>query len=139
MTSIGERGAKSLYRASLVCIASVLLALEGCAPFVEVIQVEEQQAKQLQAKVRIIPSGELKPGEYTSLGPVLATSCKLMLWDPDSSPEDATNQLLYKAEQKGANGLYNVNCGPMEGTSLSKNCWNSFRCTATAVKIGDRP
>ena len=79
-------------------------------------------------------SGSLEAEEYRVIGSVSATSCKAMAWDPDASEEDATNQILYKASELGADAIYDLKCGELKGTSFSENCWNSLTCKAVAIE-----
>ena len=80
-----------------------------------------------------------KAGARRSAGcsvlPLEATSCKQLLWDPPATVEDATDQLRFKARTARANGIMDVSCGQKEGTSLSKNCWETVTCNATAIQV----
>jgi hypothetical protein len=129
-----SRGWSGLVKGTHGWLVGLSISLTACAPFIEVMQVDPEQAQQLRSEMDILPVRSVEASEYTTVGSVSATSCKAMLWDPDASEEDATNQLLYKAAQQGADAIYDLSCSDFEGTSLSTNCWNTLTCTAIAVR-----
>lgn len=132
--STRNRLTKTSMRALVISIASALL-VSGCTPFVEVIKVDEQAARDLRSRIKKYPANSLAANQYKSLGSVSAISCKLNAWDPDSTPENATEQLLHKVDQKGGNAITNLVCDPREGTSLNKNCWNTVTCRGLAIRV----
>jgi hypothetical protein len=119
---------------SLFIVIFVYFTLGACTPFIEIIEVGPEQAQQLRSEIEIVRSGSLEADEYTMIGSVSATSCKARAWDPDASEEDATNQILYKASELGADAIYDLKCDELEGTSFSENCWNSLTCKAVAIE-----
>ncbi len=125
-------------RVLLGSLAIVLLAAAvpaGCGPFVEVVKVDQAEADRLRAQIATYESEKLAAGSYKVLQPIEATSCKLMLWDPPATEQDAIDQLRTKAAKLDANGLMNMSCGAKQGTSLGKNCWESITCNAAAIHV----
>ncbi len=123
-------------RALAISLAAALL-VSGCGPFVEVVKVDEPAARDLRSRIKIYPADALATGQYKILGSVSAISCKSMFWDPDATPENATEQILLKVEQQGGNAITNLICDPKAGTSLGKNCWNTVTCHASAIRVSD--
>ena len=133
--------------ASLLVLAPALLPLAagvlvaGCfnlplhGPFVEVIKVDQLTAEKLKTEIPVYDRDQLKGVRYKVVQPLEATSCKNMLWDPPPTEQDATDQLRFKARTVRANGMMNLSCFTKEGTSLSKNCWQSFTCNAIAIQV----
>ena len=114
---------------------AIITLLCGCVgPLVSVIKVDPDQARQLRATMKVYRRVDLPEGSYARLEPVGATSCKNKPWDI-ASEEDAVNQLLYKTSQLGGDGITDLIC-ESEGTNLTKNCWSSVTCHASAVKVG---
>lgn len=110
--------------------------LSGCAgAFVEVVELDQQQIKNINMTMPVFLTTELKGLDFDFLGSVKATSCfnNFILDDP-ASKEDAMNQLKYKASIMGADAVINPICSK-EGTSLTKNCWTSITCEAAAIRI----
>jgi hypothetical protein len=109
----------------------------GCiGPFVEVIKLDEQSVARVRSDVPTYTSEQLKGRTYRVVLPLSATSCKSKFWDPSGTPEDAIDQLRAKAARAGANGILDPLCEAPEGTSLSKNCWQSVTCHAAGIVIG---
>lgn len=113
----------------------------GCyGPFVSVVRLDDASARTLAGEVKIYKPADLIGMDYVRLGDIQATSCRNMLWDPPASEADAVSQLRLKAFARHANGLIPWGCESY-GTELSKNCWSSVTCAATAVSIivGPKP
>ena len=134
--------------ASLLVLAPALLPLAagvlvaGCGggpylhgPFVEVIKVDQLTAEKLKTEIPVYDRDQLKGVRYKVVQPLEATSCKNLLWDPPPTEQDATDQLRFKARTVRANGMMNLSCFTKEGTSLYKNCWQSFTCNAIAIQV----
>jgi hypothetical protein len=113
------------------------LAAAACAPFVPVQNLEDLPAAERAAldALPVYTSAEAAKRKHAPLGPVEGYSCKLMLWDPDPTQAAAIRQLKHWARHKGANAIANVACGSADGFSLVKNCWDSIRCTADAIRV----
>jgi hypothetical protein len=107
--------------------------LAGCVgPLVDVQKVDDTTAVQLNDTMKTFDVAST-PATAKVLGPITATSCKNKMWDKDATAEDATTQLKLLSRQRGGNAVGNLSCGPVEGTDLSKNCWQSVVCTGTAI------
>lgn len=52
-----------------------------------------------------------------------------------ASWEDAVRRTKYRALQKGANAIANLECEQPKGGSLTTVCFESVRCTARAVRV----
>ena len=85
--------------------------------------------------MRVYESKELTTLKYEVVGDVQGFSCKNKVWDPPATQADAIIQAKIKAFDLGANGLGNVQCSPLEGTSLSRNCWESLVCSGQGVRV----
>ncbi len=61
-------------------VSSILLAVSlfliGCAPFIKVIQIDEDTAKKLRADVKYYDMRDLNSISYKTIQPIEATSCK---------------------------------------------------------------
>lgn len=128
-------------RTAGVKVATVLLSLglSGCVgPLVDVQKVDDTTAVQLNDTMKTFDV-ESTPASAKLLGPITATSCKNKMWDKDATAEDATTQLKLLSRQRGGNAVGNLSCGPVEGTDLSKNCWQSVVCTGTAIDTNTSP
>lgn len=121
---------------ALTLVASATIT--GCAPFIDVEKVDAATAQKLRAQVAVYVQDRLKGRDYKVLQQIEATSCKHLLWDPNATPQDATDQLRLKATRLGANGLLNVSCGGVEGSferMMSVNCWETVTCKAAAIEL----
>jgi hypothetical protein len=109
--------------------------LFGCGPQVAVIKVDQSTAIEARNAVKIYSAKQLVEKRYEDLGPIEATSCKSLMWDPIPTREDAVTQLRVRAINLGGNGLLNLMCDATQGTSVSKNCWSSITCSASAILV----
>lgn len=85
-------------------------------------------------KVGFYGSTELQTKKFDKLANIDGISCKNKIWDNEASEQNAIAHLKLKTYELGGNGITNLSC-TSEGTNLSKNCWSSITCTATAIKI----
>lgn len=119
---------------TLLCATTLVT---GCAPFIPVVKVEELPASQKASIETMLTyeASDLASRKYTTIAQVEGFSCKDLLWSPSATQEDAVRQIKYWALQKGANAIARLTCGSKEGVSFLKNCWETIRCTADAIKL----
>jgi len=72
------------------------------------------------------------------IGPVEGSVCKVGLYDPPPTKDEAIEQLRIAAVRTGANAVVGTECEDA-GTSLTKNCFASITCRGTAVRVGTPP
>lgn len=119
-----------------ILIVSILFLSSCIGPLVEEIEVNNQLASSLKKEIPILTTSQIKNRNYNIVGQFQATSCfNNFILDTPASEEKALDQVRLKANNVGANGLLNPYCQSMEGTSLAKNCWYSYTCSATAIKF----
>jgi len=87
--------------------------------------------EEVAAKMPIV-SAE-KAGAMEKIDAVVGNSCKKYLWDSDATAEAATLQAKVKAAQLNASAITDLFCS-RDGFSLSNDCWQSYTCTATALR-----
>lgn len=122
------------FKVALSC--SLMFFLSGCfGPFIPVVHVDEETAAGLRGRIEIVKPKDLGSYNYQEIGPVSATSCMNKIWDTPANKKDAINQLLFRTQVLGGNGITNILCEESQGTSLTTNCWNSLKCWGTAIKI----
>ena len=118
--------------------ASCLLA--GCASSIpRNIKLDEIPAEQVKV-IDALP--EVAAGSHTKLGDVEGISCNQRATKTSASWEDAVRRTKFRAMQKGANAIADLDCGlPQEGPLLSRltgyvlsTCEETIRCTASAVR-----
>lgn len=111
-----------------------LLIIYGCAPFVEVLDVNKVPAAERTAafNIQIYRGSDVYPPVERFLGQMKATSCKHWMWDDAATTGNAIEQLRIKAYRIGADALVNVACDSL-GTNLGTNCWASVTCSGDAV------
>jgi len=121
----------------LLVLLWVVTFIGGCAPFIPVVKVDELPADQRVAieDMANYTAEDLAKLRYTRIAEIEGFSCKDLLWSPGATPEDAVNQVKYWAHKKGANAITNLKCESKEGVSFGKNCWESIRCTAEAIRV----
>jgi len=116
-------------------------SLWGCSvprPW-EMVQLDEIPAEKL-AEIDALP--EIRPEKasmvsYRKLGDVEGVSCKrsskqLASW------EDAVRRAKFRAMQKGANAIADLSCEAPQSHLLTTLCYESIRCTASAVLVEKR-
>ena len=114
-----------------------VFGLVGCGAMVPVKNIKSLPVGQMN-EVLTLPiynESQLKDRKYSVLNVVEGISCKNQLWEPAATKTDAINQVKYWAKEQGANGVMNIQCDTLRGTSRSYNCWESITCTGQAVKV----
>ena len=120
---------------TVLSLFTLSVAIYGCGPQVAVLKVDPSTALEARNTVKIYTMRQLADKRYEDLGPIEATSCKSLMWEPVPTREDAVNQLRVRTINLGGNGLLNLMCDAREGTSVSKNCWSSITCAASAISV----
>ena len=108
--------------------------LAGCVgPQVPIQSPEQAGGAAFEAadRVRVIAGDQTRGMQL--LGPVEGYSCKNKIWDPAATADAAALQLKVAAARRGATAVASLTCEE-SGTSLSTNCWQSFRCQAQAYR-----
>jgi hypothetical protein len=78
---------------------------------------------------------EIAMQPYETLGRVESVSCRRSYRGPAPSWEETVRRTKYEAMKKGANAIANLACGPAEGLSLTRLCFDSIRCAADAILL----
>jgi outer membrane murein-binding lipoprotein Lpp len=119
---------------ALFTVVSATLFLAGCVgPMVPIQSVETTgiQVAEAAAKITVVSADKAKTMQ--DIGEVKGYSCKNKLWDPAATADAATFQVKLAAAQRDATAITNLKCS--EGaTSFATNCWQSFTCTASALR-----
>lgn len=108
------------------------LLLSGCAPFVDVMDVNKvpREERNKAASVQIYKTGDNVRAKI--IGPVEATSCKGLLTDPPPSQANATEQLKIKVLRMGGNVVTDFSCDGSGTDTFGTNCWASITCAGNA-------
>lgn len=116
-------------------IACAIL-LGGCiGPLGDDSRIDRSTALDLRKEIPEYDLGQLNDRRYSALGIVSATSCyRDFIKDQAARPEDAVDRLRLEASRLGANGILNSYC-TSEGVSLRKQCWYSYSCYASAIRV----
>ena len=123
----------------LLALAAVLLG--GCSlpnptKMEQLDEIPEAMIPQLDAMPVV------QPENAVSIENVEGVSCRrrtlAYFKGTPASWEDATRRAKYRALQKGANAIANLSCEQPKGGSFTTMCFESIRCTATAVRIDKR-
>lgn len=115
----------------------ILASLPGCAapkPW-ERVQLDEIPRDRI-TEIDALPevnADELPTKRYADLGPVEGISCKRGSKE-SASWEDAIRRTKFRVLQKGGNAIANLDCEAPRGMSLTTMCYESIRCTASAVR-----
>ena len=125
--------------------ALALLGCFGCSTpqALKTVQLDEIPAGRI-AELDAMPEVEaqaLPTRAYADLGQVEGISCKRSSKET-ASWEDATRRAKYRALQKGADAIANLQCEEPKSSSflgrltsaVAPTCMESIRCTASAVK-----
>lgn len=121
---------------ALLFAAIFLLQLGGCiGPLVKIEPIDANTISQVEV---YRDQSILQNDNVKTLGIIEATSCKHLLWDPESSPENCIDQLKMKAARLGGNGIMlgyadrrSADFTPTHG--INRNCWNTIECSAVAI------
>jgi S1-C subfamily serine protease len=85
---------------------------------------------------KIYSDSELKHIKHKRLWPVESYHCKRLNNFESASYKIGLKELAREAHLLGGNALTGLEC-TVGGTSIPKNCWESIKCTATAINIGN--
>ena len=118
----------------LALLAVPLFLLWGCGTSLEALRLDQSAKADLRREVGVYDS--TGPDQHEAVKALKAISCQNTVGDPAPSRDDAVDQLRYKAQVLGANGITDLRCGPPQSDSLAKKCWSSVTCEATAIKVG---
>lgn len=118
-----------------IAITLLLVAsLAGCVgTFVPIQTAETTGVGAIKAATSLPVVSADEASKLTSLGEVAGYSCKNKLWSPDATEQAATHQVKLAAVQRNAKAVTGLVCAA-GGTSLATNCWQSVKCTATALQ-----
>ena len=97
-------------------------------------EIPQAKLAEIDALPEIRPENA-KSVSYRKLGDVEGVSCKRSSKEL-ASWEDAVRRAKYRALQKGANAIADLKCEEPESHPLTTLCYESIRCTASAVQVG---
>lgn len=120
--------------ATAVLLLAALL-LTACAGFGQVEHVSSLSPEQVRAMNQINIYTDDSDVDYTTLGEVKGLSCKGSPWGGAADESAAMNQLKIKAVQLDANAIVHPACSHHSGTDWGNNCWESWVCVGTAVRV----
>mgnify|MGYP006428580899 FL=1 len=116
---------------SLIALAFFLSGSIGCmAPKLMPLSDEEKE------RYKIYSDSELKHIKHKRLWPVESYHCKRLNNFESANYKIGLKELIREAHLLGGNALSSLEC-TVGGTSIIKNCWESIKCTATAINIGN--
>ena len=116
---------------SLIALAFFLSGSIGCmAPKLMPLSDEEKE------RYKIYSDSELKHIKHKRLWPVESYHCKRLNNFESANYKIGLKELTREAHLVGGNALTSLEC-TVGGTSIIKNCWESIKCTATAINIGN--
>lgn len=130
-------------RARILSAAAVSLLLAGCASSipdnVRLDDIPDAKVASIDALPEVAPGA---PAAYADLGKVEGISCNRRATKEPATWADAVRRTKYRAMQKGANAIADLDCGPPKtGPLLSRitgyvasTCEETIRCTASAVR-----
>ncbi len=131
-------------RTLVLAAAAVSFLLGGCASSIpRNVKLDDIPADQVAAIDALPEVAQGVPASaYTKLGDVEGISCNQRASKTAASWEDAVRRTKYRAMQKGANAIADLNCElPKQGPLLSRltgyvlsTCEETIRCTASAVR-----
>lgn len=80
----------------------------------------------------------LQNANVKTLGIIEATSCKHLLWEPESSQDNCMDQLKMKAARLGGNGIIfgytdRKSADFTTKHGINRNCWNTVDCSAVVI------
>ena len=125
---------------------ALLLVLVGCslvpAKAPELDDIPADKVAEIDALPEV-PGEPLPTQVYVDLGMVEGISCQHSRKEPSASWDDAVRRTKFRAIKKGANAIANLSCetprggtviGRWTSTFMNRECIESIRCTASAVK-----
>lgn len=126
-----------IYLHMTVIVAASLIPLTGCmGPLVKIQQIDPNAGDRVQVHH---DKSIMQKTNVNTLGVVEATSCKNLLWQPESSLENCTDQLKTKAAQLGGNaivlGYSDAKSADLFQNGINRNCWNTVDCSAVVILI----
>lgn len=102
-------------------ILALTAVISGCAAF----QSAEPVSPEMSLARQSVKIYDVMPSNATPIEQVSATAC-------NGTREVATDRLLFKASERGANGITQLAC-TSEGFSFA--CFSSESCTGTAINV----
>jgi hypothetical protein len=136
-----QRLARIGHTSGLDAAAGALLALavclQGCS-LPNPVKMEHLDDIPAEVVPRLDAMRELrgdKSNAFETLGAVEGVSCKRTFYKGmPASWEDAVRRAKYRALQLGADAITDLDCSRPQGSSLTTMCYESIRCTASAVR-----
>ena len=120
-----------------IAIFFMSMILAGCGAFVPVQDVSKVDSETMQKAYKVktfnANSNMSYPEVKNYYGPIVAFSCKGMLYDPPASKGDALIQLRLKAVELGANGIIDITFDTRGTDTWGTNCWETVQASGTAV------
>lgn len=112
----------------------VTLLVAGCAKSPTITDMSQNEELIFREMTVYMKGENNTPPSYITISPVEGVDCKRNLY----SSEDATSSKAYEsmkvvAAKHGATAIVNVECVD-QGTSWSKNCWQTQVCSGIAIK-----
>lgn len=118
----------------IVALAAATFTLAGCVGALVPIQTGQTVGIQvLENSSRITVVSKEQAAAMQDLGEAVGYSCKNKIWEPAATADAATYQVRVVAALRGATAITGLSCEE-SSVSLVANCWQSYRCTATALK-----
>lgn len=109
-------------------------SLAGCVgTFVPIQTAETTGVGAIKAATSLPLVSADEASKLTAIGEVAGYSCKNKLWSADATEEAATHQVKLSAVQRNAKAISALVC-TVGGASLATNCWETVKCTATALQ-----
>jgi hypothetical protein len=98
-------------RGALKFLLAIVLILEGCASATTPVnKTGAPSPEERRSIVSIYDEGALSAREYVVVNMVEETSCKNKWMDSDATEVDAITQAKHVAQDKGAEGIKNLQC-----------------------------
>jgi uncharacterized protein YbjQ (UPF0145 family) len=121
-------------------LALAALALGGCAPFVEQVDLKHATPTERDGAlaVRIFEGGSATPKIIKRIGDVDSYSCKHLLTDPPASKGNALQQLRLKASRMGANAVVEVVFDTRGTDTYGTNCWQTVHAAGIAATVAEQ-
>ena len=110
-------------------IVAITFLLAGCGPMVPIHTIDSAGIETVLAANEMPIVSEEEATSMQVIGEVVGYSCQNKTGQPKATEAGAIDQAKIVAVQKGGSAITNVECKTGVG-----NCWNSWRCSATALK-----